>query len=134
MNRHTVIGFLTRNAESLKTNPSSNLLRFTVAVNESYKDKQGNWQKKTDFINCQAWGKLAERLEGSLNKGMKVFVEGASKTHEYEKQGVRVYTTNLVAKTIEILEFKKTNEATDQDQSFEFNETNYFEQSSDIPF
>lgn len=85
--------------------------RFPLATNENYKDRNGEWQTKTEWHNVVAWRVLAERAERSLSKGMLVYIEGKLTTRKYtDKDGVEKYTTDVVANMIRIVDRKDQNE------------------------
>ncbi len=77
--------------------------RFTVAVNRAF-NKEGE-EKQADFISCVAWRKQAENLANFMKKGNLIGLEGRIQTGSYEGQdGKRVYTTDVVADSIQFLE------------------------------
>lgn len=76
---------------------------FSVACNEKWKDKQGNPQERTEWVRCTAWGKLAEVCGQYLDKGRQVYVSGRMQTDEYEKDGVKRYSTKIVLDTMKML-------------------------------
>lgn len=105
MNCVQLIGNLTKDPE-VNYKPGDNPLaigRFTIAVNEGYGDKQ-----KTSFINIVCFGRIAENCERYLTKGSKVAVNGKIQTGSYEKDGHKVYTTDVIADTIEFLSSNDT--------------------------
>lgn len=87
--------------------------KFTLAVNRKYSK---NGEKQVDFINCVAWRKTAENLVKYCRKGSKIAVEGNIQTGSYtNNHGTRVYTTEVVAETIEFLDnVKKQQEHQDE--------------------
>ena len=81
-------------------NPVAN---FSVACNEKWKDKAGTMQERTEWVRCVAWGKLAE-IDGSyVEKGKLVYVAGRMQTREYEKDGAKRYSTEIVVDTLKLL-------------------------------
>ena len=77
------------------------LTRFSLATNESYKNKEGAWQENTQWHNITAWGKTAELISQLLNKGQEVVVEGKLVNSSYEtKEGEKRFST-----AIEVIEF-----------------------------
>lgn len=76
---------------------------FSVACNEKWKDKNGNPQERTEWVRVTAWGKLAEVCGQYLEKGRQVYVAGRMQTDEYEKDGVKRYSTKIVADTMKML-------------------------------
>lgn len=100
MNCVQLIGNLTKALE-VTYKPGDNPLaigKFSLAVNEGYGDKQ-----KTSFISIVCFGRIAENCERFLDKGSKVAVNGKLQTGSYEKDGRKVYTTDVIADTIEFL-------------------------------
>ena len=78
---------------------------FSLATNENYKDKSGEWQKITEWHNITAWRGLAEMVERNYKKGMMIYVEGKLSTRKWQdKDGNDRYTTDVVANTMRILE------------------------------
>lgn len=76
------------------------IANFTIATDESYKDKNGTWQKESEFHNCVAFGKLAEKIESS-QKGENLIVIGKIKTESWEKDGKKNYSTKIYADHVE---------------------------------
>jgi len=106
VNRAIIIGNLVRDIELRFTNTGKEVANFTVAVSRNYGEK-----KETDFINCMAWGKIAENMAKFLSKGSKVAVEGRIQVSSYDnKEGQKVYKTEIVADNVEFLNSKKKEE------------------------
>lgn len=103
MNRVTLVGRLTKDPELRYTPSGIAQVRFTIAVNRTFTSQNG--EKEADFIQCIAWRKQAENLANYQRKGNLIGVEGRIQTGSYEGQdGKRVYTTDVVADSIEYLE------------------------------
>ena len=79
---------------------------FTVAVDRHTKEKQA------DFISCKAFNKTAELIEKYLFKGSQVGIEGSIQTGSYEKDGQKIYTTDVVVNRIEFLSKAEKKEET----------------------
>lgn len=111
MNNVILIGRLVREPELRYTSGSQMAVcRFTLAIDRRV--KQGE-EKKTDFPNVICFGKTAENCEKFLAKGRKVAVQGRLQTGSYEKDGVKHYTTDVIADNVEFLEWgEKTGEVT----------------------
>ena len=108
MNKVILMGRLTRDPEIRysQNGNSSAIARFTLAVDRRFK-RQGDDQT-ADFINCVAFGKTAEFVEGYLKQGTKVVGCGRIQTGSYtNKEGQRVYTTDVVIEELEFAESKK---------------------------
>lgn len=86
------------------SNPVAN---FSVACNEKWKDKDGKAQERTEWVRCVAWGKLAEVVGSYVEQGKLVYVSGRMQTREYEKDGVKRYSTEIVVDTLKLLGSKR---------------------------
>ena len=85
---------------------NAKIANFSVGISENYKDKQGQKQTSTEWINCVTFGKLSEIVEKYLKKGSKVYFEGKIKTDSYEKNGQTTYSTKIIVNSIEMLSAK----------------------------
>lgn len=103
INRVVLVGRLTKDPE-LRYSPNGIAsCRFQVAVNRTFQNQQG--EREADFISCVAWRKQAENLANYIRKGGLIGLEGRIQTGSYEGQeGKRVYTTDVVADSIQFLE------------------------------
>ena len=109
MNRADLIGRLVRDPDVRYTqgNNSMAVAKFTLAVDR--KIKRDN-EQNADFINCVAFGKAGEFVEKYFHKGMKVAVSGRIQTGSYtNKEGQKVYTTDIVVEEQEFCESKNNN-------------------------
>ena len=80
---------------------------ITVATSESWKDKQSGEQvEKTEWHRCVFFNKLAEIAGQYLKKGSKVYIEGSLRTRDYEKDGIKRYSTEIVASNLQMLDSK----------------------------
>ena len=103
MNRVMLIGRLTAKPELRYTGSNLPYARFSVAVNRTYNNAQG--QRETDFINVVVWRKQAENVCNFLDKGSLVSVEGRIQTGSYDdKDGNKRYTMEVVADSVQFLE------------------------------
>lgn len=106
INRVVLVGRLTKDPELRYTPSGAAVAKFTLAVNRTFSNAQG--QKEADFINVVAWRKQAENTANFLSKGSLAGIEGRIQTGSYEGQdGKRVYTTEVVADSVQFLEPKK---------------------------
>lgn len=103
INRVIVVGRLTKDPELRYTPSGIPMARFTVAVNRTFSNQAG--EREADFIQCLAWRKQAENLANFMKKGNLIGVEGRLQTGSFEGQdGKRVYTTDVVADSVQFLE------------------------------
>lgn len=108
INRVVLVGRLTKDPELRYTPSGVAMARFTLAVNRTFKSEG---QPDADFIQCIAWRKTAENTANFLKKGSLAGVEGRIQTGSYEGQdGKRVYTTDVVADSVQFLEPRGTTE------------------------
>ena len=109
MNKVILMGRLTRDPE-VRYSQGENALaiaRYTLAVDRRNFRNNGNDEQTADFINCVAFGKSGEFIERYGHKGTKFVVEGRIQTGSYtNKDGQRVYTTDVVAENVEFAESK----------------------------
>ena len=111
MNKVILMGRLTRDAEVRYSqgDASTAVARFTLAVDRRFK-RDGDDQT-ADFINCVAFGRTGEFLERYGRKGTKFLVEGRIQTGSYtNKDGQRVYTTDVVVEQVEFAESKSSSD------------------------
>lgn len=113
MNQVTISGRLTRDPELTYNNATGNAMcRFSVAVDkrlsrEKKAEMESRNQPTADFINCVAWGKVAESINNFTAKGKRVLVEGLLQTGSYKAQdGSMRYTTDVVVGNIEFIDWK----------------------------
>ena len=100
MNKVILMGRLTKDPE-VKTGEKP-VARFTLAIDRKYNTSE------TDYPSIVAFGKTAEFVGKYLHKGMKVVIEGRLQTGSYEKDGRKIYTTDVIAESVEFAESKKT--------------------------
>lgn len=107
VNKVILIGTLGRDPET-KYLPSGSLVAtLSIATDESYNDKQtGQKVEKTEWHRVTAFGKLAEIIGQYLTKGSKAYFEGKLRTNEYEKDGIKRYSTEIVANEMTMLDTK----------------------------
>ena len=112
MNKVILMGRLTRDAEIRYSQGESStaIARFSLAVDRRF--RRDNDEQTADFINCVAFGRTAEFLERFGRKGTKFVLEGRIQTGSYtNKDGQRVYTTDVVAENVEFAESKNNSAA-----------------------
>ena len=122
MNKVHLIGNLTRDPELRYTQSGKAVARFTLAINEGYGEN-----KRADFPTIIVWGKTAETIGNNLCKGSKVAVNGKITTSSYEKNGQKIYTTEVTADMYDGVEFlDKKKEGGSQ--------SNEIDETEEIPF
>ena len=106
INNITLAGRLTKDSDLRYTSDGTATATFSLAVNRPFKSANG--EREADFINCVIWRKNAENFANFTRKGSLVGITGRIQTRNYEnKEGQRVYVTEVVAENFALLESKK---------------------------
>ena len=106
INNITLVGRLTKESDLRYTSDGTATATFSLAVNRPFKSANG--EREADFINCVIWRKNAENFANLTRKGSLVGITGRIQTRNYEnKEGQRVYVTEVVAENFALLESKK---------------------------
>ena len=109
INNVVLVGRLTRDAELRYTPQNQAVATFNLAVNRNFKNQSG--EREADFINVVIWRQQAENLANWTKKGSLIGITGRIQTRNYEnQQGQRVYVTEVVTDSFQILE-KRDNSA-----------------------
>jgi single-strand DNA-binding protein len=108
LNQVVIAGRLTANPEVTTTENNKKRTYLTVAVPRSYKNVDGTYD--TDFIRCVLWGGIAESTCEYCQKGDIVGIKGRLQTSSYEKEGEKVYVTDVIAEKVSFLSSKKADE------------------------
>ena len=111
MNNVALTGRLTRDPELRYIPTGTAVTKFTLAVDknlsrEKKEELESKGQPTADFINIVVWGKQAENVANFTSKGKLIAVQGRIQSGSYEKDGQRVYTTDVVANNVEFLEWR----------------------------
>lgn len=103
VNKVILIGNIGKDPEIKTLDSGKVLCTFSLATNENYKDKAGEWQKETEWHNIVIWGNDAFRFD-KLEKGKLIYVEGKVKTETYEdNEGVKRYSTKIQSRMFRML-------------------------------
>lgn len=115
INRVILVGRLTKDPEFRTTQSGVNVATFTLAVNRTFTNAQG--EREADFINIVVFRKQADNVNNYLKKGNLAGVDGRIQSRSYEnKEGQRVFVTEVVADSVQFLEPKNNNQQTNQPQ------------------
>jgi single-strand DNA-binding protein len=133
MNLVVLSGRITRdiNIAYMANTQQTAVAKFTVALDRG-KDKNGE-NRGADFPNCVAFGKTAENLEKFSGKGLRVQVTGHLQTGSYEKDGVKHYTTDVIADRVEFIDWKTAEGSSNATQQ-EAMPDNFEAIDEDVPF
>lgn len=108
MNKFIGIGRITKDPDVKVSQGGNKVARYTLAI-----DRRHSKEKETDFLPCVAFGRSAEFAEKYLYKGIKIAVTGRIQTGSYtNKDGVKVYTTDVIVEDQEFAESKNAQETT----------------------
>lgn len=142
VNKVILIGNVGKDPEVKYLESGVPVARFTLATSESYKDKDGTRQSRTEWHNIVLWRGLAEIAEKYVKKGNPLFIEGKITNRSYEQNGVTKYFTEIVGNEMRMLGSKNdnNNQSTAYNQSAapqaksentQFNEPS---ENDDLPF
>ncbi len=111
VNKVILIGSLGRDPETKQFENGGSVTKFSIATSESWVDKQGNRQEKTEWHRIVIFNRLGEIAQQYLRKGSKVYIEGSLRTQQWTDQnGQERYQTEIHATTMEMLSPKTQNE------------------------
>ena len=106
MNKVIIIGRNTKDIELRQTTAGTSAVEFSVAVKRTFKSANGEYE--SDFINCVAFKNTAELISRYVGKGDMVCVVGRLQTRNYtNKEGRKIYVTEIVVEEVEFLQSKK---------------------------
>jgi single-strand DNA-binding protein len=105
VNKAILVGRLGRDPETRYTSGGQAVANFTLATDETFKDRSGERQKRTEWHRIVLWGKLAEIAQQYLKKGMLVYIEGRIQTRQWEdkRDGQKRTTTEIVGNAMRML-------------------------------
>ncbi len=105
VNKVILIGNLGKDPEVKFTPNGVPVAKFSLATNERYKDKAGEWQDRTEWHNIVVWQRLAEIVGEYVKKGSKIYIEGRLQTSSWEdkQSGEKKYRTEIVAQDLVLL-------------------------------
>jgi len=111
VNKVFLIGNLGKDPEVRRLDSGAVVARFPLATNENYKDRNGEWQKATEWHNIVLWGPLAERAEKFLHKGSTIYIEGKIRTRKWvDSTGQDRYTTEIFAINLKMMDKRENGE------------------------
>ena len=105
MNKVILLGNLTKDVEVRYMPSGKAFAKVGLAVTRNYKNTEG--ERDTDFFNLLAWDKTAEFFSKYLRKGSKILVEGRLQNNNYEKDGVKHYSQEIIVQAVEFAGGKK---------------------------
>jgi single-strand DNA-binding protein len=103
VNNCTFIGRIGKDPEIRTLQSGDKLATWSIALSESWKDKDGNKQEKTTWVNCNCFGKQADIIEKYVKKGDLLYVEAKVQVDQYEKDGQKLTATKFNVKNFTML-------------------------------
>ncbi|PYY03975.1 MAG: single-stranded DNA-binding protein [Acidobacteria bacterium] len=105
VNTVILLGNCGRDPEIKKTASGKPVAKLSLAINENYKDYQGTWQQRTQWISIVAWQRLAEVVRDYVQQGTRLYVHGRLNTESWEDRnsGEKRYRTSVVAEKLLVL-------------------------------
>lgn len=132
MNKVILIGRLTKDVDFRKGDNDKVSARFNLAVNRRFKNANGDTE--ADFPSCVAFGKTAEFINNYFKKGSAIAITGRIQTGSYEKDGAKVYTTDVFVDEAEFVESKGNGGSDNEKADTKAPETPASEEDDDLPF
>src|SRR5258708_37540322 len=118
VNKVVLVGRLGRDPEKFSTKAGTDVANFSMATDESYKDKDGGRHKRTEWHRIIVWGKSAEIVVKYLKKGSLVFVDGRIQSREWkDKEGVKRLAYEIVANNFRMLDGKPDEKGVDYEKA-----------------
>ena len=105
VNKVILLGNLGKDPELKYTPQGTPVAKFSLATNDRFKDKDGNWQDRTEWHNVTAWARTAEIAGEYLKKGNKVYIEGSLRTHSWDDKQTnqKKYMTEIIVSDLVLL-------------------------------
>lgn len=103
------MGNLTRDPELRQTPSGQSVCNFSLALNRSYRDANGEWQEATDYVDVVAWGPLGERVSQYLTKGRRCLVQGRLQSRSWEQDGQKRNKVEVLASDVTFLDGRSDN-------------------------
>lgn len=104
VNKVILVGRLGKDPEMKSIPSGTTVVKFSLATDEKFTNRNGEKQERTEWHNIEVWGKLAEICAQFLRKGKLVYLEGSIRTEEYEKDGDKKRWTKIVANEMRMLD------------------------------
>jgi len=113
INRVVLVGRITKDVDHRVTQSGVSVVSFTLAVNRNFTNASG--EREADFINCVTWRASADFMRNYVRKGNLLGIDGRIQTRNYEdNEGRTVYVTEVVADSVQLLEFRSSQESSGQ--------------------
>jgi single-strand DNA-binding protein len=137
INKVILVGRLGSDPEIRYTQQGVGVTNFNIATSETWVDKAGEKQEKTEWHRIVVWGKMAEVCSQYLAKGRQVYVEGRLQTRQWEdKDGGKRFTTEVIAQNVQFLDRgdRQASTSASQPSDQHLPEIPAVSQDADMPF
>lgn len=135
VNKVIILGYVCQDPSTRYMSNGEAVTNISVATSESWKDKSGEKQEKTEFHRVTFYRKLAEIAGEYLKKSSLVYIEGRLETRKWsDKQGIERYTTEIIAEEMKMLGGKPSSQDKQKQYSKQGSNTEYDDLESDFPF
>ena len=134
VNKVIIIGNLGKDPEARFLPSGDSVSNFAVATTESWKDKSGEKQEHTEWHRVNAFGKLAAICNEYLKKGSAVYIEGKLRTRTWEQDGVKKYSTEVIADRMQMLGGRPEKDESPKQDKPKFQKGSIMDMEEDIPF
>ena len=140
VNKVIIVGRLGADPEMKTVGENNTVTRLSIATSESWTDRDGQKQERTEWHRVVVWGKLGELCGKYLIKGRQVYLEGRIQTRSWEdQQGQKRYTTEIVAQTVQFLSSNNERSTSSSSADGDFGHQNFgpepsFDSEEEIPF
>ena len=104
MNKVILVGNLGADPEVRYTQGGDAVCNLRIATHDRVKDREGNWGDRTEWHRVVFFNRLAEIVEQYVKKGTKLYLEGRLQTRSYEQDGIKKYSTEIVANEMQMLD------------------------------
>ena len=111
LNKVMLMGNLTRDPELRNTTGGQSVCKFSLAVNRKWSASDGTKKEEVTFIDCEAWGKVAETIAKYMAKGRALFVEGRLKLDQWEKDGEKRSKIGVVVEGFQFIDANRAVES-----------------------
>lgn len=136
LNKCLFTGNLSRDIELKTSKGGKDYCKCSIAVSESYKDQQGNWQDKTEWVNLTVWGSDATYLNKYAGKGSEIFVECKYTLNKYkDKDGNDKQSPEFIVQNVKIFNPRKEHKSAEDLSDVDLPEVNNVSKQDDsLPF
>lgn len=111
-NKVQLIGNVGQRPKLVGNTPENSVLVFSVATHETFKNKEGNKEKRTEWHNVVAFGRVAGLIQQYVDQGSQVMIEGRLQTRNYmDKEGISRYATEIICEEILFLQSNRADQA-----------------------